>query len=123
MHRRFPLLAAAFAFALSPAAFAQQPQTQPAAPAQQAQVTDDQLVTFAEIYVDMQKRERKLADRIAEAGSQDAARDAHRDAEREMIGVIEEHGWTVDQYNTVAEAINADQQLRLQAIALIQERS
>jgi GTP1/Obg family GTP-binding protein len=117
------LIAAAVALplTLAPSAFAQQPQM-PAA-TQQAQVTDEHLETFADIYVDMQKIERDLAEEIAAAGSTEDAQQVHRKAEVKMIGVIEDHGWTVDQYNTVAEAINTNDELRVQAVTLINARS
>lgn len=100
------------------------PQVQEQAPAAaQTVLTDAQLETFADIYVEMQALEQELTQSVAEAEDQAAAREMHRGAEQQMIGIIEEHGWSIDDYNTVAQAINASPELRMQAVALINERS
>jgi hypothetical protein len=128
-----PLIAVA-AFALAPLAYGQEPAPPPApSPAQPpspdagqqpaADVSDDDLETFADIYIGLEETLSQYEEEIAAAGSEEEAQATQVKLEQDALGKISEHGWTPDQYNRIAQAVNANPALREKAVAMIEERS
>jgi len=113
------------------AALAQQP-APPAAPPPQAQqpqpqverdVTDEDLDTFASIYVELQTLNERFQSELAGVESEAQAQEVQTRLQEESISTIEEHGWSVAQYNAVAQSINADRDLLERTMELIEEES
>lgn len=98
--------------------FAQEPpaQSPPAAQQSQVEVGDQEVRKFAEIYVEIEKTRSELAREMANAETQEQAQDVEVRMQDEMIATIQDSGWSVDQYNQVANAINNDPQLREEAL-------
>ena len=95
----------------------QQPaQSPPAAQQSQVEVGDQEVRKFAEIYVEIEKTRSELAREMANAETQEQAQDVEVRMQDEMIATIQDSGWSVDQYNQVANAINNDPQLREEAL-------
>ena len=120
--------AAALALGAGSATLAQQERAAPDPRASQASppaadVSDADLEKFAEIYVDLQKTAEKYQDEITEAESESESLEAQTKLRDESLERLSEHGWSLDKYNTVVQAINADASLAERAAQLIEERS
>lgn len=116
--------------ALSGAAFAagaQQPE--PAAPpaadesAQSVEVTDEELDTFATIYVELQRTAERFEQEISEVETEDEAQAVQARMQQESIDALDRHGWSPDKFNRVAEALNRDPALVERTLRLIEEKS
>lgn len=127
-------LAVAVTFGLGSAAWAQQPEPgQPPAPPpaqapapsvqQGTEVSEDELDTFAEIYVELQETATKFEEEMASVETEEEAQDVQSRMQQESIDKIAEHGWTPDQYNRVAQAVNSDPELIERTLSLIEEKS
>jgi hypothetical protein len=101
--------------------FAQVQPPQPPPDAQQAEVGEQDVQKFAEIYVEIEKTRNDLSREMANAETQEEAQDIQARMQDEIIGKIEDSGWSMAQYNQVANAINNDPQLREQAINHIKQ--
>lgn len=104
---------------------AQQPPEQPAPsplPEPAAEVTDEDLDTFAVIYSSLMDTAAKFEQEIAAAESVEEVEDAQERMRDESIAAIEAEGWTLDMYNSVAQAINANPELAQEALRRIDER-
>jgi hypothetical protein len=101
--------------------FAQQQPAQTPPAAQQSQVGDQEVQKFAEIYVEIEKTRSELAREMANAETQEQAQDIEVRMQDEMIATIQDSGWSVDQYNQVANAITNDPQLREEALSHIKQ--
>lgn len=133
MKALFAPLAAAAMLALTPQLYAQepappaQPPAQPPAPGagqqQAADVSDEDLETFADIYVALEETLSQYEEDLAGATSEEEVQATQAKAQEDAFNKIAEHGWTPDQYNSVAQAVNASPTLREKAVALIEERS
>ena len=130
-----PLTAAAM-LAFAPQLNAQEPAQEPAPPASppaqppspdagqsQAEVSDQDLETFADIYIELEETLSRYEEELAAASTAQEAQETQARLQQDAFDRIAEHGWTPDQYNRVAQAINASPALRERAIALIDERS
>src|SRR5690606_6791620 len=127
-----PLFAVA-ALALAPLVLHAQEPAPPAPPPAQpspevgeqlaAEVSDEDLETFADIYVGLEETLTQYEQELAAAGSEEEAQETQTKMQKDALDKIAEHGWTPDQYNRVAQAVNADPTIREKAVALIEERS
>ena len=130
MFYRAVLSIAGFALAGLGSAYAQQqpssPQQQPpapTAPAPQTAVSDEDLETFADIFVSLQEASARYEADMAEAETQQDAENAQSRMQQEAIEKIDEHGWTIEKYSAVAQAVNSDPALAEKTIGLIEDRS
>jgi uncharacterized protein HemX len=125
-HSSITTLAAALGLALSAGALAQQQPPQPTTPqqapeAQQVDVGDEEVRKFAEIYVEVEQTRAEIAQELSNAADQQEAQDIQVRAQEEIVTTIEDRGWSVEQFNQVANAINNDPELRQQAVEHIKE--
>jgi hypothetical protein len=101
------------------------PHEQPAPPPMPepaAEVTDEDLDTFAAIYSGLMKTASKFEEEITAADSVEEVQEAQERMRDESIAAIEAEGWTLDMYNSVAQAINANPELAQEALRRIEER-
>lgn len=87
-----------------------------AAPQQQAapdiDVSDDQVSAFAEAQTRVAEIGQKWTPRMQEAESQEAVQKARQSAQQEMVIAVENAGLSVQEYNKIARAAQADEELR-----------
>jgi len=119
---------ATFALAAGQGALAQgdraapEPSTPEAAPPV-PEVSEADLEKFADVYVDLQKTAEKYEPEITGADSPEETLDAQTRLRDESLAKLSEHGWTLERYNAMVQAINASPALAERAVQLIQERS
>lgn len=119
----------ASAFVLAPAALAQQPAEPPApppaaaAPEQAIEVSDQEIETFATIYVDLQETADKFEQEMAKVESEQEAQEVQTKMQQESIETLDKHGWTPDQFNRVAQAVNQNPELIEKTLKLIEDKS
>jgi|GEM_PF-1989650 hypothetical protein len=133
MRSVFAPLAAAAALVFAPYGFAQEPvppappPAQPPAPdvGQQAAtaVSDEDLETFADIYVALEATLSEYEEALAAAETQEEAQETQAKLQQDAFQKIADHGWTPDEYSRVVQAVNTDPALREKAVALIEDRS
>lgn len=104
-----------------------QPQ-QPNVPAPQQQqqpanVSDQELDTFTTIYVEVRTIAEEYEGRMAAAEDPQEAQELQAQMQEESLEVIEDHGWTQQQYAQTARTINENQAMLEEALALIEEKS
>lgn len=125
MERTNIALLAATALAFAGPAFAQ-PRTERAAPpapsSQTVQLSDADLETFADIYVDLRETAEKFEAELAAAGSEDEALKVQSRMQEESVQKVAKHGWTPERYVATAQTINADPELASKTLALIDDR-
>lgn len=102
----------------------QQPRT-PAPQQQQptADVSESELDTFTSIYVEVQEISDEYDARMASAEDPQEAQQLQTEMRDEILSTIEDEGWTQQEYSETARAINNDQELLEQAMAMIQQKS
>lgn len=124
--KKFLLPFIALSFATAGTAIAA-PTAPPPPPAQQQQptmnVSSADVEKFAEIYVDVETTRSELASEMAGATDPEEAQKVQARMRDEIIGTIEDHGWSLNKYNEVAQAITADPELKEQALDLINQKS
>lgn len=111
--------AAALALGFSASSFAQGAgQTQQQAPQQQQQqapsidVSDDQAAAFAEAQGRVAEIGQKWTPRMQAAESSEDIQKARESAQKEMVIAVENTGLSVQEYNQIAQAAQADPELR-----------
>jgi hypothetical protein len=109
------------ALVVGSSAVAQDSAAPPAQSPQSAQISDDELQTFAEIYTDLQQSKSKHEAALATAQSEEEAGKIQEDFQKESGATLSKHGWTVDKFNSFVRRINADPELAERASALIHE--
>jgi hypothetical protein len=128
------IAAAAAAFAST--ALAQQPTPPPPAPQPPPRptipppepqqntpdVSDSQLDTFTTIYADMQVLNEDFQTELAEVDSEEEAVEIQARLQEATMELIAEHGWSLDQYNQIAQAINSQPDVLERALELINEK-
>lgn len=100
-----------------------QPTPPPAAETPQSDVADEDVRKFAEIYVGIEQTRSELSQEMSEAEDQEKAKEIQTRMQDEIVAMIEDQGWSLEQYNKVANAINNDPALRQQAIDHIRQMS
>jgi hypothetical protein len=117
------LVASVAALGLGPIALAQAPAAPPSNDlGGSVEVSDAELETFADIYVDLQETASKYEARLLNVETEEEARGIQSEMQQESVGKVAERGWTPEQYVAVAEAINADPQLAEKTRSLIGRR-
>lgn len=127
MNELFSRLAAAAAVLLVAGTLAAQPPTQgPQEPAQTEtaiEVSDQDMDTFASIYVELQQTADRYEQEIADVENEEQAQEVQTRMQQESIETLEKHGWTPDKFNRVAEALNQNPALIERTLQLIEEKS
>src|SRR5690606_14551792 len=128
MKQRFWLVAAASL--LAPVALAQAPEPDPPEEEiRQARIDPDRgdvaqedLETFADIYLDLERMSARYENRLAAVGSEEEARELQVELQRETRRKVEDHGWTTERYEAVLQAVNSNPSLLQRALELMDDR-
>jgi uncharacterized protein DUF4168 len=102
-------------------AVAQSPDQLPEPSARSAQISDDELQTFAKIYTDLRDSQSKHEAALAAAQTEEEAGRIQEDFRKESSATLSQHGWTPDKFNSFVRTINADPELAERARALIRD--
>jgi hypothetical protein len=105
------------ALLVGPSAAAQSDQP-PAPSARSAQISDDELHTFAKIYTVLQESKSKLEAMLVSAQTEEEAAKIRADFDEETTSTLSKLGWTVDKFNSFVTTINSDPELAERASAL-----
>lgn len=84
-------------------------------------VTDEQIATFAEIYVDLQKTARKFERTIAQADSEEEAQEIQARLQTDSMAVLEKRGWSAEEFDRIARALNRRPDLAAKALLEIED--
>lgn len=121
-------------FVASPAAFGQaqgqqgqQGQQQEAQPMPQEQqeapdVSDEQIEQFVDAYINLSDVREDYTTRVQEAEDQEEAQAIQEEANEAMTAAIEDAGLSMEEYQEVAMAINADSEIRERVTSMLEER-
>jgi hypothetical protein len=94
----------------------QQQQLQKTPPAAQqpapADIDDETVKTFASALTAVQEIQTDYKPRIEQAREPDVANTLQREAQAEMVEAVKEEGLTVQQYNTLAQQLQANPEFR-----------
>jgi hypothetical protein len=132
------LILAAATATLASATLAQQPAPPPPEPPQSApqqpavpspdqqqdapEVSESQLETFTTIYVDMQVLNEDFREELEAVESEEEAVEIQARLQEASVELISEHGWSLDEYNQIARAINTQPETLERALELINEK-
>jgi hypothetical protein len=125
MERSNIALIAAASFALASSSLAQQPTPRDlpqAGQSQGIQVSDSDLETFADIYVDLLDTEAKFEEELAGVETEEQALELQTRMQQESVAKLARRGWSAERYVLVGEAIKSDPQLTERTIAMIEKR-
>ena len=74
-------------------------------------VSDEEIQSFAAAMIDVQELGQEWTQRMQETEDQEELSQMQQEAQEEMIGAIEDHGMTVEEYNEIATAAQQDPEL------------
>src|SRR6516225_9073177 len=94
------------ALVVGSSAMAQNSAAPPAQSTQRAQVSDEELQTFAQIYNDLQASKSKHEAALASAQTEEEAGKIREDFQKESGATLAKHGWTLDKFNSFVRTIN-----------------
>ncbi|KZD03358.1 DUF4168 domain-containing protein [Oceanibaculum pacificum] len=121
-------MAAAFLLAAAPLglapAMAQSapPAAATPAPPSAAQISESQIDSYAEAALEINSIRTKWEPQIRQADSPEKAADAHREANKEMVSAVQNKGLSVEEYNSITAAAEADPDLSQKIVAMINEK-
>lgn len=103
--------------------YAQVQEPAPPPPPQQeaVSVSDEDIQKFVEIYVEVEKTRNELTSEMNEVTTPEEAQNIQEQMQEEIVATIADQGWSVDEYNQVANAISNDPELRNDAVELMNE--
>lgn len=105
---------------LSPATAQEQEQQVPQATT--TEIAPEQLDAFVNAALDVQRVQQDLSADLQGVENAEEADRLQQEAQDEAVQAVEEHGLTIDQYDSILRAATADPELYATIIALMQER-
>lgn len=84
-------------------------------------VSEEQIEAFAQAYVQLSQVREEYTARVQAAENQEQARELQQEANDAMTAAIEEAGLSVEEYQQVALAINANAELRERVTEMLSE--
>jgi hypothetical protein len=86
------------------------------------EIAPEQLDAFVNAALDVQRVQQDLSADLQGVENAEEADRLQQEAQEEAVQAVEEHGLTVDQYDSILRAATADPDLYATIIALMQER-
>jgi hypothetical protein len=108
---KYIFLAPALALFTVPPVLAQTQESMPSEAAPAADVTDAELIRFANAMNAVGGIREQYSQRIQESADADEAQQLQQEAMDKMTTAVEDTGMTVDEYNSIATALRDDEQL------------
>ena len=89
--------------------------------AEAEEIPQDELELFAEIYLEADEIRQELDMQVAAADSPEEAQQIQEEANQRMMQVIEDHGMSLERYQEVTHALNADPEQHQAFLAVLEE--
>jgi hypothetical protein len=86
------------------------------------EVSEEQIQAFVQAYVSLSEVREEYSTRVQEAENQEEARQLQQEANNAMTTAIEDAGLTVEEYQQVALAINANAEIRERVTEMLSEQ-
>lgn len=86
-----------------------------------AEITPEDVETFAKIYVALEREARRFERAIANAESDEDAQKIQARLQTESLAVLDDYGWTAEKFDRVARALNARPDLAADALRRIDD--
>ncbi len=115
------VLASSITFAQSPAAA--EPATESSAPINAATLDETKLDKFVDAYVAVQGIQKEAVQKQSTATDQDAAKTLAAETQAKMTDAVEKSGLHVDEFNSIAQLMANDTDLRARVTAKLQQRT
>lgn len=115
------VLASSTSFAQSPAAT--EPATESTAPIDAANLDETKLDKFVDAYVAVQGIQKEAVQKQSAASDQDAAKELAAETQAKMTDAVEKSGLHVDEFNSIAQLMVSDTDLRARVNAKLQQRT
>ena len=115
------VLASSITFAQSPAAA--EPATESSAPIDAATLDETKLDKFVDAYVAVQGIQKEAVQKQSAATDQDAAKALTAETQAKMTDAVEKSGLHVDEFNSIAQLMANDTDLRARVAAKLQQRT
>lgn len=113
-------LVLAFFLTLGFAANAQQPAPPPNPGVEQSAPVDDEMVEkFATAYASVQSIQEDYTQQLQEVEDRAKAQELQQEAQGEMLGAVEDHGLSVQEYNEMIAQMDQDPQLRERVFSIV----
>ena len=107
-------------FYFAPVAYAQQQPAQQGS-GQQVKVSDKELRAFAKAYVEFHKVRQRYEPAMKNANDPAEKEKIQQEGNSKVKQAIEKQGLTVESYNRIFAAVNANEELRKKALKLVNE--
>lgn len=91
-------------------------------PGQAQDLSDEEIETFADVYIALDEVRVETQGRLEEAEGQEEQAQIQQEASTEMEGILEEHGMTIQEYQRIAQAIELDPEQRQQFVEVLEEK-
>ena len=91
-------------------------------PGSAAAIPEAKIDSYAEAALEINQIRTKYEPQIRGAETPEKAADAHRVANQEMIQAVEQKGLSVEEYNSITAAAEADPDLSQRIVAMINEK-
>jgi ABC-type glycerol-3-phosphate transport system substrate-binding protein len=88
-----------------------------------AAVTDSKLNQFADAYVAVQKVQKEASTQLSADADASKTEQVQTEAQARIVDAIQKNGLQLDEYNQIAQLINADDDLRTRAVERIQQKT
>ncbi len=90
---------------------------------QNTAVTDTKLNQFADAYVAVQKVQKEASTELSSDADASKTQQVQTEAQARIVDAIQKNGLQLDEYNQIAQLINADDDLRTRAVQQIQRKA
>jgi transcription initiation factor IIF auxiliary subunit len=88
-----------------------------------AAVNDTKLNQFADAYVAVQKVQKEASTQLSAESDASKTQQVQTEAQARIVDAIQKNGLQLDEYNQIAQLINADDDLRTRAVERIQQKA
>lgn len=97
--------------------------TRTAADDPEIEISDEDLETFADIYIGLRRIERRYEREMASIDSLDEAQEVQLRMQEDCLRELERHGWTADRFAAFEQELGRRPELAEKAFRLVDERS
>lgn len=96
-------------------------QQNPTSPPQQVELTDKVLKEFAAAYLELDEVRQEMELELQLVQSAEKAQEIQHQANTKMLAILDEHGFSQEDYAMIVGALNADEEARDRFAAILEE--